>query len=97
VAGDNSKTLVRMANQIADFFKPYGEEQAVAGIQKHIKSFWSPVMRRDLSHYIDTHGGEGLRPGVVAAFHRIAHPEDNPIERATELANETGQMASDAG
>ena len=35
--------LVRMANQIADFFAPYPEEEAVAGMQQHIRSFWTPA------------------------------------------------------
>jgi formate dehydrogenase subunit delta len=65
---DNTKTLIRMANQIADFFTPYGEEQAIAGINEHIKAFWVPHMRTDLASYIKDHGGEGLRPRVVAAF-----------------------------
>lgn len=94
---DNTKTLVRMANQISDFFKPYSQEEAIAGIQKHIKSFWSPAMRRDLSHHIDAHSGEGLHAVVLTAFHRLAHPAENPIERATEGPKELGQMASDAG
>ena len=33
-------TLVRMANQIAGYFKVYPEEEAVAEITKHLKSFW---------------------------------------------------------
>lgn len=95
---DNTKTLVRMANQIGDFFGPYDEEEAVSGIQTHIKKFWSPVMRRDLGHYIDAHGGEGLRPRVVEAFHRLVQsPVDMPTERATAGPKVLGEMASDAG
>lgn len=95
MAGDNTKTLVRMANQIADFFTPYPEEERVAGVQKHIIAFWSPVMRRDLTAYIE-HGGEGLRPAVLAAFDHIANGE-SPTHRASEGPRELGQMASDAG
>jgi formate dehydrogenase subunit delta len=94
---DNTKTLVRMANQIADFFKPYEQEEAVAGIQKHILRFWSPAMRRDLGHHIATHGGEGLRPDVITAYTRIAGPGENPIEKIAEGPDVLGEMASDAG
>ncbi len=34
--------LVRMANQIATFFRSYPEEEAVAGVQKHIKRSGRP-------------------------------------------------------
>ncbi len=40
--------LIRMANQIAAFFAPYSEEEAVAGIADHIAKFWEPRMRRQL-------------------------------------------------
>ena len=89
------KTLVRMANQIADFFQPYTHEEAVAGVQKHIKSYWSPSMRRDLGAHVD-HGGEGLKPVVIEAFQRFAQAA-SPTRRATAGPEELGQMASDAG
>lgn len=95
MAGDNTKTLVRMANQIADFFGPYPEDERAAGVQKHIIAFWSPVMRRDLNAHIE-HGGEGLKPAVLAAFERIASGE-SPTHRASEGPAQLGQMASDAG
>jgi len=40
--------LIRMANQIAAFFAPYSEEEAVAGITDHIAKFWEPRMRKQL-------------------------------------------------
>ena len=64
---DNTATLVRMANQIADFFIPYPQAQAIAGVREHVTSFWTPQMRRDLAAHVAA-GGEGLRPAVVAAF-----------------------------
>ena len=38
--------LVRMANQIATFFRTQADDAAVPAVADHIKSFWSPVMRR---------------------------------------------------
>ncbi|MDX6805787.1 formate dehydrogenase subunit delta [Terrihabitans rhizophilus] len=96
MAGDNTKTLVRMANQIGTFFEPYSEEEAVAGVQLHIEKFWSPAMRRDLVAYMD-HGGEGLLPSVTKAFQRFTDPDDSPAERAILAPGNSGQMASDAG
>ena len=51
--------LVRMANQIADFFRTQPEDTAVAGAADHMKSFWNPVMRRQIYAHLDA-GGAGL-------------------------------------
>lgn len=59
--------LVRMANQIADFFRPYGEEEAVSGIQEHIRAFWTRAMREELLAFAAT-DGEGLQPRVMQAI-----------------------------
>ena len=40
--------LIHMANQIADFFRPYPHEEAVVGVHDHIKAFWTPIMRAEL-------------------------------------------------
>ncbi len=37
-----------MANQIAQFFAPYPEPEAIAGIRDHLARFWDPAMRREL-------------------------------------------------
>jgi formate dehydrogenase subunit delta len=44
---DNKATLARMAGQIADFFKSYPEDQAVASIASHINKFWNWRMREE--------------------------------------------------
>ena len=45
--------LLRMANQIATFFRAYPEQEARAGIAQHIADFWTPSMRRDLQTAVD--------------------------------------------
>jgi formate dehydrogenase subunit delta len=58
--------LIRMANQIADFFAPYTEDEAVAGIADHIAKFWEPRMRKQL---LDIAGKtKGLNPLVLQAL-----------------------------
>lgn len=59
-------TLVRMANQIAAFFKPYPLDEAVAGVADHMKKFWEPRMRAAFLAYLEK-GGEGLDPIARAA------------------------------
>ena len=87
--------LVRMANQIADFFVPYPDEEAVAGIQEHIRSFWTRRMREEFVAYAESDGAR-LAPRVVAAVERFRSVE-SPAHKATAGPEEVGEMASDAG
>lgn len=57
----NTTDLVRMANQIADFFRAYPEAEAVAGVSQHIRDFWDPRMRRALADHLAA-GGADLDP-----------------------------------
>ena len=62
----NDRDLVRMANQITDFFAAYPKSEAIDGISKHIHLFWDPRMRNQLKVFIDK-GGEGLSPLFLEA------------------------------
>jgi formate dehydrogenase subunit delta len=63
-------TLVRMANQIADFFKAQPGEDAIAGTADHIRRFWDPRMRAKMAEHL-AHGGEGLTPLAKEAAARV--------------------------
>ena len=65
-----SADIVRMANQIADFFAVSGHDEAVTGIAGHIRNFWDPRMRRALYAHADS-GGEGLAPLVIDAVEAL--------------------------
>ncbi|MEM8742304.1 MAG: formate dehydrogenase subunit delta [Pseudomonadota bacterium] len=62
--------IVRMANQIADFNRAYPREEAVAGVETHIRQFWDPRMRAALASHLAA-GGAGLselaRDGAIRA------------------------------
>lgn len=58
--------MVRMANQIATFFKTQPKEDAPARVAAHIKDYWEPRMREQLRDYV-SQGGEGLDEVVVRA------------------------------
>jgi len=62
--------LVRMANQIAIAFRLQPHAQAVAGAADHIKSFWTPKMRRDIATHL-AEGGDGLEPLAKEAIAKI--------------------------
>ena len=68
--------LVRMANQIADFFGPYPEPEAIAGIREHLRSFWTPSMRQELLAYA-VEDGKGLQPRVLLALKEAAPATSN--------------------
>lgn len=66
--------LVRMANQIATFFKSQPEAERVHGVATHINKFWEPRMRRQLFEIMEREGN-GLSPLVVQAAPLIKRPE----------------------
>ena len=68
----NNDTLIRMANQIADFFAPYPHQEAVDGVAGHIKSFWDPRMRADFFRTLDS-GAQGVHPLVIEAVEMLRH------------------------
>ena len=55
-----------MANQIARFFEPYPDTEAVDGVLDHLKRFWSPAMRSQL----------------ISSVHRAKTPLDPLVVRA---------------
>jgi len=75
--------LVRMANQIAAFFRSQPEAAAIAGVADHIRSFWSPVMRREAYGLLRA-GEPGLDPLARAALERLM--ADDPAAQAQEVA-----------
>lgn len=53
------RDIIRMANQIGDYFKAYPHDAAVKDTATHIRNFWDPRMRRQLFEHLAA-GGEGL-------------------------------------
>ena len=72
---DTNGKLVRMANQIAVFFKSQPEAERVEGVATHINKFWEPRMRRQFFEIVDS-GGDDLLPLVIEASKQIKRPED---------------------
>jgi formate dehydrogenase subunit delta len=67
--------LVAMANDIGAFFNAEPDKaEAARGIASHLKKFWDPRMRRQITaHYRE--GGAGLDPVVVAAVGQLAETD----------------------
>jgi formate dehydrogenase subunit delta len=62
--------LIRMANQIARFFEPYPEDEAVAGVADHLEKFWTPAMRTQLVACLRS-TRDGVEPLVVRACEQL--------------------------
>ena len=69
-------TLIRMANQIADFYAPYSEAESIEGIAQHIRSFWEPRMRSGLLEALNTRPDD-IKPVVAKALQNLAGTAGN--------------------
>jgi formate dehydrogenase subunit delta len=68
-----ARDLVRMANQIAEFFGAYPHDAAVKETLYHLEHFWDPRMRRELSAYV-ARTEEGLDPIALEAAKAMSAP-----------------------
>ena len=65
----NSAKLIKMANQIGDFFDAMpNREQAVKDVAAHLQRNWEPRMRAALHDHVALHGDEALMPIVRDAL-----------------------------
>jgi formate dehydrogenase subunit delta len=71
--------LVQMANDIGNFFRAQpNRNDAIAGIENHIKSFWTRRMREKLLAELE-HGDAGLDELPREAVRRLSeHPNSKP-------------------
>lgn len=67
-----AEKLVRMANQIATFFKAQGSN-APAEVADHLAKFWDPRMRKAILAHVDQ-GGAGLDPVARQAMELLPRP-----------------------
>ncbi|CAN7205375.1 formate dehydrogenase subunit delta [Pararhizobium sp. LjRoot235] len=70
---NTSAKLVRMANQIATFFKSQPEDERVQGVAAHVNKFWEPRMRKAFFELVEQ-GDAGFDPIVIAAADSIKRP-----------------------
>ncbi|MBV0892081.1 formate dehydrogenase subunit delta [Paracoccus sp. Z118] len=62
----SDENLIRMANQIAAFFRTQPGGDASAKVAEHLRNFWAPGMRRQLQE-IALKDGSGLDAIAVEA------------------------------
>lgn len=70
----NKDNLVKMANQIGQFFDAWPDREAARKeVANHLKKFWDPRMRKALIAHVEASGAEsGLIPLVVEALAMLA-------------------------
>jgi formate dehydrogenase subunit delta len=70
-AHGGAEHLVKMANDIGDFFRAEpAREDAIAGIANHISRYWTKRMREKLAAHLKS-GGCGLDELPREAFRRL--------------------------
>jgi len=69
------ENLIRMANQIATYFKTQPGIGQAEKVAEHINDFWEPSMRAKLAAHVKA-GGEGLLPLTKDAFSFVRAPSD---------------------
>ena len=75
-----TQKLLFMANQIADFFRPYPDEEA-AGIHDHILSFWTPPTRKEFRSFVQEQS-DRVNPRIVQAMHLFDANPPSPVDAA---------------
>ena len=69
----NNAALAHMANQIGHYYQAYGSDEAVAGIQSHIRRFWHPDLRAQLIALAEREDST-LLPSVRTAAQGLLRP-----------------------
>ena len=62
--------LVRMANQIGDYFAAMPEPEAIAGTASHLRMYWTPKMIREIIAFADQ-GHSGLNAIAARAVEQL--------------------------
>jgi formate dehydrogenase subunit delta len=69
-----NRDMLRMANQIADFFRSYPHDDAVKEAATHLNNYWDPRMRKHFFDYL-AEGGEGFDPLIIEAAAQVRKPK----------------------
>ena len=75
-----TRDMVRMANQMATFFKPYGTAEGSKELAAHINNFWEPRMRAKFFEYLEAPEND-LDPMVLEAAKLIRKPSNHSVNQ----------------
>jgi formate dehydrogenase subunit delta len=74
----NIDLLIKMANQIGDFFTGAAPEQASRDVANHLKRYWDPRMRAQILSYLEERQGAGLSDVALAAVTQLKADKSPP-------------------
>jgi formate dehydrogenase subunit delta len=57
VSGAKIDKLIRMANQIGDFYAAMPEKEGVEGAASHLRLYWTPKMIHEIVSFYELGGG----------------------------------------
>jgi formate dehydrogenase subunit delta len=80
----NIDLLIKMANQIGDFFVTATAEQASRDVANHLKRYWDPRMRAQIITYLEERHGAGLSDVARGA---IVHLQTDKAAAAAAAPN----------
>jgi formate dehydrogenase subunit delta len=66
--------LVRMANQIGDFYASMPDQEGTDGVASHLRLYWTPKMIREIIAFADE-GHPGLNPVAARAIGSLKQSE----------------------
>lgn len=70
-----TETLIKMANQIGDFFEAEPDKaQAQKDIAQHLNRFWTKDMRNQIAKHVNSAQGAGLHAQVIEAIAKHINP-----------------------
>ncbi|MBG1232245.1 formate dehydrogenase subunit delta [Aestuariivirga litoralis] len=81
--------MIRMANQIASFFRGYGTDEAKKEISSHLNNFWEPRMREQFFKHLDS-GGAGFDPLVLEAAKLVRKPDNHNSNMREPVDHKSG-------
>ena len=70
-----TEKLIKMANQIGDFFEAEpNQSQAQKEIAQHLNRFWTKDMRNQIAAHVNSAAGTGLHTQVIEAISKHLNP-----------------------
>jgi len=82
----NIDLLIKMANEIGEFFKGATGEQAARDVASHLTRFWDPRMRAQMLKYYEERAGAGLSEVAKRAVALLHEASQAPAGAAPAAA-----------
>ena len=88
----NIDLLIKMANQISEFFQGVSaSDQAAADVATHLTRYWDPRMRKQIVAYCEERHGAGLTDTAIGGIQILKQRADKAAAAASAPA--TGEKA----